>query len=155
MKGHRRAIWSIDFSPNGCFLISGSDDRSARIWNIRDGSSVILGDSQSAIVSVRVSPDGKSVAAGNKRGEVLVWNLRSGHLVALLKGHTDIVDGIAFMPNGEGLVTSSFDGALNHWDIDKSTLLAQISRGRGREVAVDDEKKERLTFVAHTVVPLL
>ena len=42
LKEHTGVIDVIAFSPNGHSLISGSQDQSLRIWNLRDGSSKVM-----------------------------------------------------------------------------------------------------------------
>lgn len=150
LKGHRHSINALDFSPDGRVLISGSDDRTVRIWNMRDGSSRILGNSSSFIRSIRFSPDRQHIAAGNTSGELFVWEPRSGHLVASLKGHYNSVESLVFMPNAQRLISGSWDKTLKCWEISKSTSV-QNSDLKGLEVADDERLKERLTFVGHTV----
>ena len=66
-KRHSRVVNSIAFSPDGRSLVSGSDDRSVCVWNIRDGSSKKLPvtDRPGFFLSVVFSPDGRYIAAGD------------------------------------------------------------------------------------------
>ena len=68
LKGHKYPVSSVVFSPNGRCLVSASDDRSVRIWTIRDGSSRVLPVTGSPryFESVVFSPNGLYVAAGNR-----------------------------------------------------------------------------------------
>ena len=79
-KGHRSGVNSVAFSPNGRSLVSGSDDGSVRIWNIRDGSSKVLpvADSPSYFVAVVFSPDGRYVAAGHLHLDMGLEHTRAG-----------------------------------------------------------------------------
>ena len=153
-KGHFGGILALDFSPDGRFLISGSFDGTVRIWNMRDGSSRIFNHSNHDVFSVRFSPDGRRLAAGNEGGEVFIWELRSGHLVALLDGmHTDYVDNVDFMPNGEGLIIGSWDKTLKYRDI-TGLSSAWMPDEKGHDEEADGaEKKGNFTFVGHTVCP--
>lgn len=40
LVGHNQEIYSLDFSQDGQFLVSGSGDKSARIWDISTGHCV-------------------------------------------------------------------------------------------------------------------
>ena len=61
---------SLVFSPDGRSIISGSDDRTVRVWDITEGSSKILAITDApdgidaAVMSVAISSDGQLVAAG-------------------------------------------------------------------------------------------
>ena len=37
-EGHTQEIYSLDFSRDGMLIVSGSGDRTARIWNLGDGT---------------------------------------------------------------------------------------------------------------------
>ncbi|OBZ67307.1 Transcriptional repressor rco-1 [Grifola frondosa] len=122
-EGHQQEIYSLDFSRDGRLIVSGSGDRTARIWDMADGStSKILTinepDSVDAgVTSVCISPDGRLVAAGSLDTIVRIWDVQSGQLVERLKGHRDSVYSVAFTPDGKGLVSGSLDKTLKYWDV--------------------------------------
>jgi general transcriptional corepressor TUP1 len=65
-----------------------------------------------------MSPDGRIVAAGFYYGMIRVWDAETGQLVERLQGHTGRSNGIAFTPDGKGLVSGGTDNrALKYWDI--------------------------------------
>ena len=70
-QGHTREIYSLAFSPDGRLIVSGSGDRTARIWDMTDGSSKILAtadlpdDDDTWVVSVAINSDGRLVATGS------------------------------------------------------------------------------------------
>ena len=70
-QGHNGVVYSVVFSPDGRFVVSGSEDGITRIWDITDGSSRILAITDSVdegVVSVAISSDGQLVAAGGSGG---------------------------------------------------------------------------------------
>ena len=125
-----------DFSPNGRFLVSGSYRARARIWCLRDGTSVVLGDNlYYAAIAVRFSPDGKYVAASGLDGMVFIWNARSRRLVRKWKAHDQEVWDVMFTPDGRGLVTGG-DTKVKYWNLDQP---------------MSDDLEEVLMFTGHTV----
>jgi WD40 repeat protein/tetratricopeptide (TPR) repeat protein len=60
----------------------------------------------------------------NAPGEIRVWDTSSGVSLASLAGHSRAVAGVAFMPSGERLVSSGFDGTVRIWDMREFALLA-------------------------------
>ena len=65
---------SIVFSPDAKVLVSGSYDRTIRLWNIATGEQLRTLDGHTySITSVAVSPDGSTIASGSFDGTVLLW----------------------------------------------------------------------------------
>jgi len=144
LRGHVHGILSVEFSPDGRLLISGSSDGTVRIWNIRDGSSRIFHHSTSFICALRFSPDGRFVAGGSLNADLYLWELRSRHLVTSMTGHTEAVSSIVFMQNGEGFISGSWDGTLKYWN---NSLSAPAQRSDGSA----EDVKRKVNFVGDTV----
>jgi len=130
--GHMALIRSIAFTPDGSQLVSASDDKTIRVWDLASGKTVrtIRGESAPGpagkVFAMALSPDGKWLAAGGWMdksaasapccGDIRLYDFASGKLVALLKGHTSAVDGLAFSPNGSRLISGSADSTAILWD---------------------------------------
>ena len=154
-KGHKLTVGSITFSPNGRSLVSGSDDRSVRIWNVRDGSSKVLPvtGEPSYFISVELSPDGRYVTAGNLDGTVWIWDFRTHKLVTKWEGHANGVWCTKFTPDGHGLMSGGSDKTVKYWD---ASLLG-IRQGGSMETVMSEERgfPEILRFWGHDVCCVL
>jgi hypothetical protein len=79
---------------------------------------------------VAFSPDGtRIVTVGGeypKVGEAKVWDARTGTSQLELKGHTDLVRGVAFSPAGTRIVTGSYDMTAKVWDARTGTALLTL-----------------------------
>jgi general transcriptional corepressor TUP1 len=121
--GHQQEIYSLDFSRDGQLIVSGSGDRTTRIWNTADGSCKILpiDDEDSltdaGVTSVAISPNGRLVAAGSLDTTIRIWEVLTGTLVQKLQGHQDSVYSVVFTPDGRSLVSGSLDKTLKCWDV--------------------------------------
>ena len=122
--GHQQEIYSLDFSLDGRLIVSGSGDKTARIWDMIEGTSKVLtindGDSLNndhGVTSVAISPNGQFVAAGSLDTVVRIWDVTTAQLVERLRGHSDSVYSVAFTPDGKGLVSGSLDKTLKYWDV--------------------------------------
>jgi WD40 repeat protein len=131
--GHSSPVRAVAFSDDGQFLISGSSDRTVKIWNLAFRRlERNLSGNLGQVTALDVSPDVSLIAIGNLDGQVQLWNWRSGKLVRSLSAaahelaHGEKVATVAFSPNGETLATASGDGTIRQWDVNTGELLTEL-----------------------------
>lgn len=93
ISGHEGPIMSLAFSPmpTSSALVSGSWDKSLRVWNCLESS----GDHDtielmSDVVHVAFHPNGEEVAAATINGNITVFNVRTSQQVAQVEGRSDL-----------------------------------------------------------------
>jgi WD40 repeat protein len=75
LRGHRGKVMSLAFTPDGRKLISGSWDRTVRIWDIASArEESALAWERGKVQYVAVAPDGMTAAAACDKG-VVIWDL--------------------------------------------------------------------------------
>jgi WD40 repeat protein len=80
---HRGLIYSVDFSPDGSRIVTGSDDRTLGIHDVERGEQVLeLRGHMGYVHSVAFSPDGTQIASGSGDHTVRIWNSIPGYLRA-------------------------------------------------------------------------
>ncbi len=78
LHGHTAPASAVRFSPDGSRLASVSEDGTARIWDVRDGSEALaLQGNGNRLRSVEWSLDGTRLAAGDQYGNILAWSATS------------------------------------------------------------------------------
>ena len=94
LEGHGSAVGSVVFSPDGTRLATGSDDRTARLWDLATGAETArLEGHEGAVMSVAFSPDGTRLATGSADRTARLWDLATGAETARLEGHEGAVIG--------------------------------------------------------------
>ncbi|MGZ8694203.1 MAG: NACHT and WD repeat domain-containing protein, partial [Gaiellaceae bacterium] len=78
---HGGAVNSVAFADDGRILVTGSDDSTAAVWDLRRGRRLRSLRHGGDVKSVAVSPDGRLLATGAEDRKVRVWGLPSGRLL--------------------------------------------------------------------------
>src|SRR5438105_1488102 len=98
-NSHSAPITSLEWSPDGLLLATGSYDGSVLIWE-RDGWRVKHRLFHSRLVNgVRWSPDGTRLATCCADGHCRIWDPSSRAEMAVLSRHTDDVNSVAWSPD--------------------------------------------------------
>ncbi len=107
-----RAINSIDFHPNGQIIVSGGDDGTIRLWNLRGEQLETFRGHNGFVISVAFSPDGETIASGGSDFSVRLWETRGNLVGKPFTDHNGQVNSVAFSSDGEKIVSGGQDGII-------------------------------------------
>jgi WD40 repeat protein len=129
---HTDAVNVVAFSPDGRYLVTGSVDKTARLWH-RDGAkwtSVVLGEHSGPINAAAFSPNGQYLVTGSDDHTARIWNVANTPVTSVeLRGHEAAVTRVAFSPDGRFLVTASDDNTARLWRMEGSQPTSVALRG--------------------------
>lgn len=118
LRGHSSFVNSVAVSQRGePVAVTGSDDCTALVWDLRSRHPVQTFENEYQIVSVAISEDGQRVFTGGIDEEVKVYDVRTGKLTLSLEGHQDSITGIALSRDGSYILSNSMDQTLRGWDV--------------------------------------
>jgi len=87
-------VQSVAFSQDGSRVVSGSDDRTVRIWNVTTGEvEAELKGHTNSVRSVAFSQDGSQVVSGSLDKTVRIWNLTMGNSQSMNTSEVTLPDG--------------------------------------------------------------
>lgn len=143
--GHTGKIQNLVFTPDGERIISVSEDKSIREWNMKTGEMLRKFEVESGegwdgtLYASAISPDGKwlavagyPVASQKEVKYIAIIDLAAGKQIATAYGHTNIINALDFSGRGDLLVSGSDDGTVIVWRIDEKAqpkLAATIPVG--------------------------
>jgi WD40 repeat protein len=90
-----------------------------------------LGDEAENEVYILGRTRGQMIATGNEGGTVQLWSLGTRKVLAILSGHRQKVNCVAFSPDGKTLASAGFfDGTVRLWDIGTRNARAILEEKR-------------------------
>ena len=145
--GHRDALTSVTFSPDGRRLLTASFDHDALIWNVATGERVKALVGHVAVVrGAAFSADGRWIAtAGPTR--VGLWEAGASSLLdsrlSYLTGHRGGVASVAFSGVGWHVFSGGLDGTLRRYDCQLcggTDRLSRLARTKLARLAADAKR---------------
>ncbi len=135
LRGHTGAVESVAFSPDGKLVVTGSADKTARIWEAATGKEHVKLSRHSDLVhDAAFSSDGRLVVTASGDGRARLWQASTGKLVTEIRVHRKIILGmgwqsvlsVAFSPDGQRLATASSDGKVRLWSVPTGEFEAEL-----------------------------
>ncbi|EIW86957.1 U3 small nucleolar RNA-associated protein [Coniophora puteana RWD-64-598 SS2] len=166
-KAHDKDINSLDISPNDKLLASGSQDKTAKIYEIdfAPGSSgkpsrgeiKLLGTCKGhrrGVWSVKFSRAERVLATGSGDKTVKLWSLEDFSCVKTFEGHTNSVLRVDFMNYGMQLVSSASDGLVKLWSVREEDCTTTLDNHEDKvwALAISADERTILSAAADSVV---
>jgi len=129
--GHQDAVCELShFVRDGItYLISGSDDKIIKIWNLNDSAdSKVLGEiltSSRVYSTTTFEIDGYQFCASTGSSNIEIWNLRNRELTGTLVGHSDYIYTLLnYESNGQRfLISGGDDTTIKLWNISSKICI--------------------------------
>ncbi|XP_021890420.1 COMPASS-like H3K4 histone methylase component WDR5A [Carica papaya] len=130
-SGHEQGVSDVAFSSDSRFLVSASDDKTLRLWDVATGSLIkTLNGHTNFAFCVNFNPQSNMIVSGAFDETVRIWDVKSGKCLKVLPAHSDPVTAVDFNREGTLIVSSSYDGLCRIWD---------AGTGHCMKTLIDDE----------------
>ncbi|HVR30787.1 MAG TPA: NACHT domain-containing protein [Thermoanaerobaculia bacterium] len=145
LEGHADSVLAVAVTADGRRAVSGSEDKTLRVWDLETGGSRALLGHTDSVLAVSVTPDGRQAVSGSGDNTVRLWDLETGESRVLV-GHTDSVCAVAVTPDGRRAVSGSGDATMRVWELETGESRVLES---GAYCLLGDERRVAAESVAH------
>ena len=143
--------YSLNFSPNGKFIVVARNDHTAQVFDMSGKSLVQLEGHKGRVLYAQFSADSQHIVTTSSDGTARVWDI-SGKPIAELKGHQSDVNHASFSADAKSVVTVSSDGTAKVWDVVREQVTAEFRDESGSMFtdAVFSENGQQIITVSST-----
>jgi guanine nucleotide-binding protein subunit beta-2-like 1 protein len=134
-EGHSGFIQDVALSHDATYALSGSWDKTLRLWTISTGQcrAVLRGHTKD-VLSVAFSPDNRQIVSGARDGKIKMWNTHGECKFTFTEGgHTDWVTCVRFSPRAETpfIVSAGCDNLVKLWTLSPFRLATNFEGHTG------------------------
>ncbi|HEX5751249.1 MAG TPA: SIR2 family protein [Archangium sp.] len=127
LEGHRGWVRGCAVTPDGRRVVSASDDKTLKVWDVETGQELAtLRGHEGWVMGCVVTPDGRRVVSASEDKTLKVWDVETGQELVTSRGHEAAVNGCVVMPDGRHMVSASDDESLKVWEVDTGKELATL-----------------------------
>ena len=110
------------YNTGARYLLSGSADRTIRLWNPSTGKEIKKYESGGAghareILGLDITHDNAKFASCGADQSVFVWDVAKGTIVRKMQGHFGKINTVAFSADAQVLCSAGFDAKVMLWDM--------------------------------------
>lgn len=117
-NGHSQPVSCLAISLDSRFALSGSWDKTIRLWEIAAGCCIYTFEGHTTEVhSVAFTPDGRFAVSGSRDHDIILLDIENKKLVRSFEGHKHGVDGIGVSSDNRFFVSGSRDKTIRVWEL--------------------------------------
>ncbi|MGD8307126.1 MAG: WD40 repeat domain-containing protein [Ignavibacteria bacterium] len=127
LYGHTSTVTSVDISNDMTTIISGSSDKTIKVWNAESGDLIqTLTDHTSSIREVEFSPVLDRFASCSSDSTVRIWSLETLQQIKFLEGHIGTISSISYHPAGKYLAGGGTSSIIYIWNVESGEIIRSL-----------------------------
>eukprot|EP00795_Rhopilema_esculentum_P003114 gene3114-1413_t len=120
VQGHAEGeLWALACHPRKQLFVTGSDDKSVRLWDMASRSLIARGQFDLNIRSAAISPDGSQIAIGHGDGSFRVLKGRDLTELYHIKDRKEVLHEMKYSPDGSLLAVGSNDNFVDIYAVNE------------------------------------
>jgi WD40 repeat protein/class 3 adenylate cyclase len=145
---HTAIVWYVAFSPDGKYVLTGTDDKTAILWDVQSGQELrrFTGHTE-GVVRVYFSPNGKNILTIGLDKSTIMWDAATGREVYRITTDPPLRS-MAYSHDGKTIFTSSMDNTIRQWDVEngKEVGIFMTTPDLVTRISISPDDKYMVTF---------
>jgi predicted Zn finger-like uncharacterized protein len=143
-EGHTDGVSSVSFSPDGRLALTGSNDKTLRLWNVATGECLrTLRGHTDDVESASFSPDGRLALSGS--GVTMrLWEVATGRCLRVFEGNTKVLSLASLSPDGRLALSGGWE--LQLWEVATGRCLRRFEPETGKVYSISFSPDGRLAL---------
>ena len=135
LKGHNSWVVGSSFSPDSNVIVTCSDDKTARTWDVLTKSSRTFGPFPDRVTCAEFHPSGTIIGVSLANGTFLLIDVRNEKTIQCYKNaHNGEITALKFHPSGSFAITTGKDRKICIWDLIEGQLFYTIESHKAKIV---------------------
>jgi U3 small nucleolar RNA-associated protein 13 len=148
-QAHEKDINTICVAPNDKFFATGSQDKTAKLWNVDTGEQIgVFKGHKRGVWCARFSPVDQVLATSSGDKTVKIWSLKDFTCLKTFEGHTNSVLRVDFLTAGMQLLSAGSDGLVKVWTIKSNECASTLDNHTEKVWALAVRKDENMVASA-------
>lgn len=121
-QAHGDVVTALDFSPDAQKLLSVSQDRLAKYWDLATGALLYTLSPGNWLWDGDISPDGRWIATVDDTATLVLWDAATGAEVRRYLGQYGTIYDVEFSPDSRSILSVGQDGTVRVYDVAPQSL---------------------------------
>ncbi|RME82580.1 MAG: hypothetical protein D6785_07715 [Planctomycetota bacterium] len=156
-SGHKGSILSFDFHWDSMRLVSGSEDKTCKVWDMKTGQEIYtLQGHEDVVSSVSFSSDGTLILSGSEDGTARVYRASQGEILLKFEKHPEAITAVALSADGKLAASGDWDGNCLLWVVENGKVGQSLAGHKGmiQSLRFSPNKRFLLTACADGMIRL-
>jgi WD40 repeat protein len=133
------AALHASLSADGRYALSGSEDKTVKLWDVENGRCLHTFKGPTYVSSVGLSADGRHMVSGDLDhmvSMVKLWDMKTGRCLRTFAGHTDWVQSVCLSADSRYVLSGSNDKTVKLWEVESERCLRTFAGHTNRVQSV-------------------